>query len=270
LTNCNAVEVLNFLAERPIHTVFMASLIRDHGLVSPCNRGAFYGHRGTDGRLEGVALIGHATLVEARNETSLIALAQTARACSSAYLMRGDPNEIVRFWNEYKPKGKAPRLICSELLLEQRTPASSRTPMLDLRQASLTSLEQVMAINAELFIQEAGRNPLETNPDSFRERLARRIEQGRIWVWTRGGEVIFKADIVADTPQAIYLESIYVDPAERGKGYGLTCLSQLGSILLTRTESICLTVNRHAHEVVKFYRKVGYHRHSYYETIYLR
>jgi hypothetical protein len=127
-----------------------------------------------------------------------------------------------------------------------------------------------MTINAQLFIQEAGRNPLETNPNGFRERIARRIEQGRVWIWTRDDEVIFKADIVADTPQAIYLESLYVNPAERGKGYGLNCLSQLGSILLARTERICLTVNRQSQDVVAFYRKAGYRLHSNYETIYLQ
>jgi GNAT superfamily N-acetyltransferase len=270
LNNYDEAEVLGFLAERPIHTVFMASLIRDNGVVNPCNRGSFYGHRGHDGTLEGVALIGHATLVEARTDASLTALAHAARDCSGACLMRGEPNEIVRFWSEYLPKGKAPRLICSELLLEQRTPVSSQGPLLDLHQASLKNLEQVMTINAQLFIQEAGRNPLETNPNGFRERIARRIEQGRVWIWTRDDEVIFKADIVADTPQAIYLESLYVNPAERGKGYGLSCLSQLGSILLARTERICLTVNRQSQDVVAFYRKAGYRLHSNYETIYLQ
>ncbi len=32
-------EVLSFLAARAVHTVFMAGLIRDNGLVSPLNRG---------------------------------------------------------------------------------------------------------------------------------------------------------------------------------------------------------------------------------------
>src|SRR2546429_6592579 len=60
-------EVFAFLAERPIHTVCLAGFIRDNGLVSPHNRGTFYGCRNSEGRLEGVALIGHATLIEARS-----------------------------------------------------------------------------------------------------------------------------------------------------------------------------------------------------------
>ena len=61
-------EVLSFLAERPLHTVIMAGWIRDNGIVSPLNRGTFYGCRDLEGRLEGVALIGHATLFEAAGQ----------------------------------------------------------------------------------------------------------------------------------------------------------------------------------------------------------
>jgi len=66
LTDDEQNEVLAFLAERPIHTVCLAGFIRDNGLSSPHNRGTFYGCRNSEGRLEGVALIGHATLIEAR------------------------------------------------------------------------------------------------------------------------------------------------------------------------------------------------------------
>ena len=38
-------EVLKFLAQRPIHTITMMSLIHDNGIVSPFNRGTFYGCR---------------------------------------------------------------------------------------------------------------------------------------------------------------------------------------------------------------------------------
>ena len=40
LTDENEAETLKFLAARPIHTVFMASLISDNGVASPFNRGA--------------------------------------------------------------------------------------------------------------------------------------------------------------------------------------------------------------------------------------
>src|SRR5262249_51408065 len=67
----DGVEVITFLSARPVETIFMAGLIYDNGLVSSMNRGAFYGCRNAEGRLIGVALIGHATLFETENEAAL-------------------------------------------------------------------------------------------------------------------------------------------------------------------------------------------------------
>src|SRR5919198_5140248 len=71
-------EVLEFLAARPVHTVVMAGFIRDNGLVSPLNRGTFYACRDAEGRLEGVALVGHVTLIETDQEAALEAFARLA------------------------------------------------------------------------------------------------------------------------------------------------------------------------------------------------
>ncbi|MCA1604905.1 MAG: hypothetical protein LC775_05385, partial [Acidobacteria bacterium] len=71
LTEDDRNEVLAFLAERPVQTVCMSGFIRDNGLVSPHNRGTFYGVRNSEDRLEGVALIGHATLIEARTHRAM-------------------------------------------------------------------------------------------------------------------------------------------------------------------------------------------------------
>jgi hypothetical protein len=90
LNQSDEAEVFEFLAARPIHTVFMASMIRDNGLVSPHNRGSFYSCRDRYGLLEGVALVGHATVIEARTENSLASFARLARNCLNAHLIRGE------------------------------------------------------------------------------------------------------------------------------------------------------------------------------------
>ena len=117
---------------------------------------------------------------------------------------------------------------------------------------------------------EAGTNPLDRDRQGFIDRTARRIEQGRVWIWVKDGKAIFKADILADTPQAVYLEGVHVHSEERGKGVGRRCLAQLGWTLLARTETICLTVNERMRNASAFYYKAGYRLSSYYEPIYLQ
>lgn len=263
-------EVLDFLALRPLHTVYMASLIRDNGMVSPANRGSFYACGSRCGQLEGVALVGHATIIEARTEASLAGFARLARNCDNAYLIRGERDTINKFWRHYANAEERPRLICGELLLEEREPVLSPDAVENLRPATLSDLEQVMKVNAKMALREGGTNPLQRDPVGFRQRTARRIEQGRVWVWVPDGKLIFKADVIAETPEAVYLEGIHVHPEERLKGYGQRCLNQLGSILLTGHKSICLTINQENKKAMAFYKRAGYEFHSHYETIYLR
>src|SRR6185369_16102106 len=98
-------EVVEFLSARPMHTAFMTGLIHDNGVISPQNRGSFYGSRNHYGQLEGVALIGHATMIEAHTEEALVAFARVARNCQSAHLIRGEKTSISTFWKYYGGDG---------------------------------------------------------------------------------------------------------------------------------------------------------------------
>ncbi|MCA1816511.1 MAG: GNAT family N-acetyltransferase [Acidobacteria bacterium] len=264
-------EALEFLAARPVHTVYMASLLRDNGVVSPLNRGTFYGCRDREGALVGVALVGHATLVEARTDATLEAFARVARACTNSYLIRGEQDAIEKFWRLYAADDAArPRLVCREMLYEQHAPVAVREPVRELRQATLDDIELVMRVNALMAVAECGSNPMERDPRGFRVRTARRIEQGRVWVWRDEAGLVFKADVLAETPEAAYLEGVHVRADERGKGVGLRCMSQLGRELLRRADAICLVVNERAESAQTFYRKSGYRFRGYYDTIYLQ
>ena len=269
LAAAEEAEALSFLAARPVHTVTMASFIRDNGLVSSLNRGTFYGCRDEEGRLVGVALIGHATLVETDSDEALAAFALAARECPRTHVMMGEQEKIERFWQHYAEDGRSPRLICRELLMEQSWPVAVLEAVPGLRLASAEDLEQVMTIQAQMAFDESGVNPMTTDPEGFRRRCARRIEQGRVWVWAEEGRLIFKADIISETPEVAYLEGVWIAPEQRGRGYGRRCLSQLSRELLGRARAVTLLANERSPEVVAFYRRAGFRLYSQYDTIFL-
>jgi len=263
-------EVLAFLEARPIHTVALRGFIRDNGLDSPRNRGKFYGYRNEEGKLEGLALIGHATLVEAHTPRALEALAHKAQDCTHAHLIMGEQERVEEFWGHYAKEGQGMRLACREMLLELRWPLKVHQEVDGLRSATLDDLALIVPVQAAMAEEESGINPLEKDPQGFLERCAHRIEQGRTWVLVEDGKLIFKAEIFADTPEAIYLEGIYVSFEERGKGYGLRCLSQMSRTLLERTETICILVNEENESARAFYRQAGFAFTSTYDTIFLQ
>ncbi len=270
LTNEHQSEILAFLAARPLHTVIMAGHIRDNGVVSLYNRGTFHGYRGLQGSLEGVALIGHATLMETRSTAALFAFARMAQTSSEIHLMMAEQEKLDLFWSYYARTGEHPRTLGRESLLEQRWPVAVVREVGALRQATSDDLEAVMLVQAEMALAKGGVNPMESDPVGFRRRCNRRIELGRTWVWREDQGLIFKVDIMADTPEAIYLEGIWVDPYKRGENIGFRCLSQVVRRLLQRTGSICVLVNERELKTNAFYRRAGFKLRGSYQLLYLQ
>lgn len=264
-------EVLTFLAERPVHTVCMAGFIRDNGVESEHNRGAFYACRDARGRLEGVALIGHATLLDARTPRAYREFALAAQCATRTNMIMAESDAVEEFWNHYADAGQPMRRACRELLFELTRPVEDAREVCGMRLATTADLDLVVPVHASLAEAESGVNPLDTDAEGFRARCLRRIEQGRVWVVvSEDGRLLFKADVQAETPEVVYLEGIYVHPSERGTGAGRRCLKHLGRELLLRTRRVCLLVNEENERAHSFYRACGFRLRGVYDTIFLR
>jgi len=244
LTGIDRTEVLSFLSQRPVHTVVMTSFILDNGMVSELNRGDFYGFRDRMGMLQGVALIGHATLVEARTNEALMALAFTARSSTTAInLIMSSGTAAQSFWNYLNGFQKDPAMTCTELLFEVGFPFPVQDCQYELRLARPEELGQIAEAHAGVCELECGVNPMTRDREAFLKRVMRRIEQGRIFVVFEGNKLVFKADIIAETETVAYLEGVFVGPDFRGKGVGSSCLSSLCLRLMERVENVCLLSN---------------------------
>lgn len=259
LKNSDRQEALEFLAVRPVHTVVMTSFINDNGIESELNRGKFFGYRNAKGKLEGIALIGHSTLVEARSRESLTALAAKARTSETPiHLIMSSGDSAQSFWNEYTYGLTQPRLTCTEQLFQLSFPFMVQKCEWDIRLAKPEELIQVAEAQAEVAEIECGINPMQKDREGFLKRVMRRIEQGRVFVVFDGDKLVFKADIIAETDETIYLEGIYTSPEYRGRGVGSSCLAALSLELVSRVSNICMLSNvdfAHAH---KSFVKAGF------------
>jgi predicted GNAT family acetyltransferase len=268
LSDKDRAEVLTFLSLRPAHTVFIAGLILDNNLVSPLNRGEFYGYRNQRGELEGVALIGQKNVIEAHSGASFASLLKLAMERPELQLVRAEEKRMRYLLKQLEQTGRTPRVVCRELLLEQTALPEGIEPVEGLRNATLDDLQDVLAINSSMIFEESGTNPLKRDLRGVSERTARRIEQGRIWLLVKDGRVIFKTDIISITPEASFLEGVYVHPEERGRGLGSRCMTGLGRILLKQSAAIALVVNQENRRALALYNKINYKLRSPYLTVY--
>jgi predicted GNAT family acetyltransferase len=184
-------------------------------------------------------------------------------------MIMGEKDRVADFWSHYYEAGHRQRLACREWLYELSWPVETREAVAGLRLAKANELELVMPVQAELAFVESGVNPLLTDPQGFRERCLRRIEQGRTWVIVENGELIFKADVVSKTPEVIYLEGVWLREECRHKNLATRFMSELLRCLLEDTKSVCLLVNEANEWAQGFYRKCGFHFRATYETIFL-
>ena len=270
LTEANRIEVLDFLKMRPVHTVVMTSFIQDNGLENPDNRGKFYGYRNASGKLEGVSLIGHTTLVESRSDESLKAFALVAQKSETPiHIMMSDGKTIERFWQFFTGDNRPARMVCSELLFELNFPFPVQKCDWNVRLADESELEAVAVAHDEVAFIESGVSPMQKDKNGFLKRCLKRIEQKRTFVVFENEKLIFKADIVAETDDVIYLEGIYVAPEHRGKGIGSSCLSSLSLQLMERVENICLLSNIEFKVAHRSFAKAGFKNTDCCQTIFV-
>lgn len=259
LQGSETAEVLAFLSIRPVHTVVMTSFIADNGIESNLNRGKFYGYRNSAGSLEGVALIGHTTLVETRSDAALATLAAAAKHSETPiHLIMSSGDTAERFWTLLSGGNRNARLVCTENLFETSFPFLVQRNEWQIENAGIAQLMPVAEAQAEVAFLESGSDPLVRDREGFLSRVARRIEQNRVFVVFDGEKLVFKADIIAETDDVIYLEGVYVNPELRGRGIGSKCLSALTLKLLERTSHICLLSNIDFGTANKSFRNAGF------------
>ena len=269
LTEKQKEETLEFLARRPLHAVIMSGWIRENGIVSPQHRGKFYGCRDEKRDLVGVALIGRNTLFEVRTDEAIIAFAKCARLFPDIRMVLAQEEELTTFWHDYDGAAPMPNVSRHQLITSSGCDNDDIELVDELRIATNDDLDQVVAAHADMTFVETGVNPLDADREGFRMRCSHRVDEAKVWVWIKDGELIFKTDVVSITPEAIYIEGLWVNPKERGKGNSTRGLTTMCQRLLTGSNAICAFLDE-AHTLAhSLYRRSGFTGIDRYSRIYL-
>lgn len=152
-------------------------------------------------------------------------------------------NAAADFWQRLTDGLTQPRLSCTEALFEISFPFVVQKSEFKIENATMDQLMEVAEAQTEVAFIECGVDPMVHDRDGFIKRVARRIEQGRVFVALDGDKMVFKADIMCETDNVNYLEVVYVSPDYRGNATGSRCLSALSLELLSRVENICMLSN---------------------------
>jgi len=260
LTRRDEPEVRRFLAQRPLQSFGLLGMITDNGLVSPHNRGDFHAYRGARNQIEGVALIGHNTVLDARSDEAIASFSELAKATANPFLLLAPEPQMFRFVECYADSlYNHQAMDCYNLFDFRGAPAKpALAPLPDVRLATPGDLDEVVWANNQCGIEEIGVDSLALDAAGFTSRCARRIARGRTWVWVERGRLIVKLDVMTLTPEVAYLESLWVRPEARRKGYGARFLGQVSERLRKDSANVCFLADKNKSWEQSLYRNVGY------------
>jgi GNAT superfamily N-acetyltransferase len=237
-------EILAFCAEDPVERVFLEDIAR-RGL------GRFTA-LAENGRVEALCHSG-ANLVPSGRGCGVFA---AVVAGSRARMIIGEQNAVSELWTAASRELPSPRedRPGQPVYVLDEAPESGET---GLRAGVPADFELLLPACAAAHREEIGIDPLERDPEGFRWRTRAQIDEGRSWLWTESGTILFKAEASAWTPSAVQLQQVWVDPAARGNGYAQRGLRDLCRLLLERVPTVCLFVRRDNAPAIRVYEAIG-------------
>ncbi|HWN82006.1 MAG TPA: GNAT family N-acetyltransferase [Candidatus Udaeobacter sp.] len=264
------VEVLAYLAQDPIETVFLRGLILRAGLDLGRQHGRFMAYRDSSGELGGVILVSSLVVPFATAPEAPLAMAEVLRR--SPYPMRnlvGRRETVEALWAATGGWRPQPRLVrTSQPVYTVERDTLQYFPAPELRSARLGDLDLLVQAGAAMMIEEVEEDPLQTRADQYRSFVRDRILRGEEFVWVDAEGLRFKCNVSSVTPEAAQIEGVFTPRARRRAGYAKHGLSETCHRLLNGVPALTLYVNDFNRPAIHLYEQLGFRRSGEYQSIF--
>jgi len=202
-----------------VSNVFVASRIRALGL-EPGRLGAQLWGFEQNGQLTSLCYAGANLVPVQATSEAVAAFADRAlrqgRRCSSIV---GPSTAVTELWRLLRPHWGPARDVraAQPLMAIDGPPEVAADPAV--RRVRSDEIDILMPACVAMFTEEVGVSPLAGDGGAaYRARVTELIRTGRAFARVEDGQVIFKAEVGAATPQACQVQGVWVRPEYRGQG----------------------------------------------------
>ena len=202
-----------------VSNVFVASRIRALGL-EPGRLGAQLWGFEQNGQLTSLCYAGANLVPVQATSEAVVAFADRAlrqgRRCSSIV---GPSTAVTELWRLLRPHWGPARDVraAQPLMAIDGPPEVAADPAV--RRVRSDEIDILMPACVAMFTEEVGVSPLAGDGGAaYRARVTELIRTGRAFARVEDGQVIFKAEVGAATPQACQVQGVWVRPEYRGQG----------------------------------------------------
>jgi len=210
---------LDLCAADPVANVFVESRIRAFGL-DPGRLGAQAWGLEQAGRLVSLCYAGANLVPVQASPQAVAAFAERAlrqgRRCSSIVGASAAVGELWALLRPYWGPARDVRAAQPLMAIDGPSPVAADPAV---RRVRLDEIDTLLPASIAMFTEEVGISPLTGDGGaSYRARVAELVRSGRAFARIENGEVIFKAEVGAATPQACQVQGVWVHPGFRGRG----------------------------------------------------
>lgn len=257
-------DVLQFLARRPMHNVFLVSRLIDEGFAGPMPVVEVI----RDGRTMLVASLGVNVVLasdqhELDEELEAAVRVLAARVVERYLPVRAIISEahlVEPFWEELRLSVSAPTVVRLNQPIMALCPGG-RVDLPDLdrvRHSTMGELDDLVDACAAMHLEEVGIDPLARDPWGYRQRTRELIVRRRSFVMRDRRGISFKCELSAETDEAVQIMGVWTRPDVRQQGLGRRGMSEVCGRVLREGRCVSLFVNDFNHPARALYTSLGF------------
>jgi RimJ/RimL family protein N-acetyltransferase len=244
-----------------VHNVYLRSELRLQGASAP-----WWGV--SDGSsLRSVILAGALTVPWIPDPSDAPRLAGAIRSVTPPHLMVGPRDAVHALHRSLDPPRPAVEIHDPQPVMVVDRDRLRVLPPAPLRRSTRNDVDRLARAADLMHRAEMSADSRPPDATAWRARMTQLIDRGWSWCWVDRGEVIFKAELSAWTPEVVQVQGVFTDPAHRGRGVATAGMVALCSTLLDSVPLVALYVNGFNHQALRLYGRVGFEQHGDFATV---
>ncbi|WP_326967754.1 GNAT family N-acetyltransferase [Arthrobacter sp. CG_A4] len=265
----DTAQLLDLARQNAVANVFILSHLQIAGSASPTAGGASILGVFDGGELLGACWAG-ANLVPVQLDPDFAGIvAAAAHRLGRRYAsIFGPAGTVLALYTELERLGLNAQEIRDDqpLMTISGPPAVPPNPLLGFGQ--LADFDRILPACAAMFEEEVGYSPYLGGREYYSRRVKALIRQGHSLVHLNtDGEVIFKAELGAVTPEVTQVQGVWMNPDFRGQGLSAGYMAAVVVRAQALAPVTSLYVNDFNARARASYERVGFHRVGTFATV---
>ena len=261
LTVADEQALQRLLDVEPVANVYLRSELQ-HGI----DAGEWWGIRDGDA-MRAAILAGLLAVPCIPRRGDAPALAETACAAVPPRMLVGPRDAVLALHRALLASRPAREVRDPQPLLTLDRAGAQPAAATPVRLSRRSDLDGLAVAAAAMHREEMGIDPMRIDATAWRNRMLGLIERGWSWVWREHGEVIFKAELSAHTPEAVQIQGVYTHPAWRRRGVAQAALASVCEALLREVPVCSLYVNHYNVAALGVYARLGFRQTGEFATV---